>query len=71
MGKVRTSIVKRTARKLLALYPDAFSTDFEHNKRKTSELLDVQSKRIRNQVAGYITRLMRIELRKQQASEQA
>ncbi len=70
MGKVRTTIVKRTARKLLALYPDAFTADFEHNKRKVSELLDLHSKRIRNQIAGYITRLIRIEMRRQQAAEQ-
>ncbi len=68
MGKVRTSLVKRTARKLLALYPDRFTRDFEHNKRMVAELLDVQSKKLRNQIAGYITRLVRIRERAEQAA---
>ncbi len=68
MGKVRTSLVKRTARKLLALYPDKFTRDFEHNKQMVKELLDVQSKKLRNQIAGYITRLVRIRERSEQAA---
>lgn len=68
MGKVRTSLVKRTARKLLALYPDKFTRDFEHNKQAVRELLDVQSKKLRNQIAGYITRLVRIRERSRQAA---
>ncbi len=68
MGKVRTSLVKRTARKLLALYPDKFTRDFEHNKQMVKELLDVQSKKLRNQIAGYITRLVRIRERSEQAT---
>ncbi len=60
MGKVRTSIIKRTARKLLAMYPDAFTEDFEHNKKVVSEYISVDSKRVRNQIAGYITHLIKI-----------
>ncbi len=61
MGKVRTSIIKRTARKLLAIYPDAFTDDFEHNKKIVSESISVDSKRVRNQIAGYITHLIKIK----------
>ncbi len=60
MGKVRIGLVKRTARKLLATYPDLFTEDFEHNKRVVKELLDTESKRLRNQIAGYVTRLVRL-----------
>ena len=58
MGKVRTSLVKRTARKLLEMYPDLFTGDFEHNKRVVSQLIEYRSKKLRNQIAGYITHLI-------------
>ncbi len=58
MGKVRTTLVKRTARKLLEKYPDLFTGDFEHNKRVVSELIEYRSKKLRNQIAGYITHLV-------------
>ena len=59
MGKVRPKYIKNTARKLVEMYPDRFTTDFEENKKAVMELTDITSKRIRNQVAGYITRLMK------------
>lgn len=58
MGKVRTSLVKRTARKLLEGNPGLFTGDFEHNKRVVSQLLEYDSKKLRNQIAGYITHLV-------------
>ncbi|MEB3760374.1 MAG: 30S ribosomal protein S17e [Desulfurococcales archaeon] len=64
MGKVRTTLVKRTARKLLEKYPDLFKGDFEHNKRVVSALLELRSKKIRNQIAGYITHLINAEAKR-------
>ena len=58
LGKVRTTLVKRTARKLLEMYPEAFTGDFEHNKRMVSQLIEYRSKKLRNQIAGYITHLI-------------
>jgi small subunit ribosomal protein S17e len=37
-------------------YDEAFSTDFEHNKEVVAELTNVESKGVRNRIAGYITR---------------
>ncbi len=87
MGKVRIGVVKRTARKLLAMYPDLFTEDYEHNKKVVNMLVETQSKRLRNQIAGYVTRLYklykrsgelemlieqrRIEEERQQAQQQA
>ncbi|RLE66279.1 MAG: 30S ribosomal protein S17e [Thermoprotei archaeon] len=61
MGKVRPLYIKRAARKLLSLYPDKFTDNFEHNKQMVAELTDIRSKTLRNRVAGYITRLVKIE----------
>ena len=66
MGKVRPLYIKRAARKLLESYRDKFTDDFEHNKRMVTELTDIKSKTLRNRVAGYITRLVKIEKRRQE-----
>ncbi|UHQ96155.1 30S ribosomal protein S17e [Natrinema halophilum] len=41
---------------LLERYPEGFSSDFEENKNRVEKLTDVESKRIRNRIAGYVTR---------------
>jgi small subunit ribosomal protein S17e len=59
LGKVRTELVKRISLELMERYPNAFSADFEQNKRVLMDLnLDI-SKRLRNRVAGYIARTMK------------
>ncbi len=66
MGKVRTTLVKRTARKLLQRYGELFTGDFEHNKKIVSQLIEYRSKRLRNQIAGYITHLINAEKKRKQ-----
>ncbi len=39
-------------------FSDKFTTDFESNKKILDSLIKIQSQRLRNQVAGYITRLI-------------
>jgi len=58
LGKVRTEHIKRIARELLRRYPTKFTPDFETNKRLVKELTIIESTRLRNRVAGYITRLV-------------
>lgn len=70
MGKVRPAYVKRTARALLEKYPDKFTADFEHNKRVVGELLKT-TKRVRNRIAGYITRLVKMQERLKAMEEAA
>jgi small subunit ribosomal protein S17e len=61
MGKVRTEMVKRISLELLDRYEKSLSTEFEQNKQFINEIeLDV-SKKLRNRIAGYITRLVKIE----------
>jgi len=67
LGKVRPAFIKRTARELLERYRDRFKPDFEHNKRVVQELTNIKSKRTRNRIAGYITRLIKIEMRREAA----
>jgi len=54
MGRVKTKNIKRVGKKLLEEYPDEFSEDFGENKLKVAEHTTVQSKSLRNKIAGYI-----------------
>jgi len=56
MGTVKPAYIKVIAMELLRKYPDLFTGDFDENKKLVSQLTNIQSKRVRNRVAGYITR---------------
>ena len=57
MGKQTTRILKGKAEKLIEIYPDKFSTEFEKNKEFLNILgLFKYSKHDRNLIAGYIAR---------------
>jgi len=55
MGRIKTTLVKRTSKKLLEQEPELFEKDFEKNKKILGKTMP--SKRLRNKIAGYITRL--------------
>lgn len=61
MGRIKTSFIKHIASELFEKYSDKFTTDFEKNKQVVNELVDFESKKIRNIVAGYITSLKKRE----------
>ena len=62
MGKVRTEMVKRTTLELIDKYSKSFNTDFDHNKKFLAELNIGVSKKMRNKVAGYATRVVKSDL---------
>lgn len=53
---IKPAYVKKTGRQLMEEYPDAFGPDFEHNKEAVGKLTNVESKNVRNRIAGYISR---------------
>ena len=58
MGRIKSKLVKRTANALLKR-KNQFTGDFEENKKILK--VPMPSKKIRNQIAGYITRLKKKE----------
>lgn len=58
MGRIKSKLIKRTGRSLLK-EESSFTSDFDDNKRVLKGLMP--SKKIRNQVAGYITRKKKIK----------
>ena len=65
MGNIRPSFIKTRAKILLEEYPDRFNDDFEHNKALVTEFTDVTNKRMRNWIAGYVTRLVANQYRRE------
>jgi len=57
MGRIKTSFIKNLALDLYEKHADKFTTEFSKNKEIVKELVDIKSKKIRNVVAGYITKL--------------
>jgi small subunit ribosomal protein S17e len=56
LGKVKTDQVKRTGKELMHRFPTTFTTSFDENKRFVDNLTKGTTTRVRNQIAGYITR---------------
>lgn len=61
MGRIKSTLVKRTARSLLK-EENMFSENLEENKKLLADTMP--SKRIRNKIAGYISRLKKQERQK-------
>ncbi|MFH1409652.1 MAG: 30S ribosomal protein S17e [Nanoarchaeota archaeon] len=59
MGRIKTQFVKRTSHKLIELHGDKFCTEYVKNKETLKGLAVIQSPKIRNVIAGYLTRLKR------------
>ena len=59
MGQVKNLFIKNLARELVEKYPDKFSEDFQKNKEELEKLIKLESKKIRNLLAGYIVHILR------------
>ncbi|MBS3055333.1 MAG: 30S ribosomal protein S17e [Candidatus Aenigmarchaeota archaeon] len=55
MGRIKTSFIKNIAKDLMAKHPDKFPDDFERNKETMLNYVNVDSKKIRNGIAGHVT----------------
>jgi len=59
VGQVKNLFIKNLARELVEKYPDKFSEDFQKNKEELEKLIRLESKKIRNLLAGYIVHILR------------
>lgn len=62
MGRIKSLIVKKTAKQLLEEAP--FNESFDNNKKILKDTMP--SKPIRNKIAGYMARLCRMKKEKEQ-----
>lgn len=65
MGRIKTTLIKRLTRELMKDASDKFTTDFDKNKKILVKLIEY--KKIRNSVAGYVTRLKKVEIAKKKS----
>ena len=65
MGRIKSTLVKRTSEKLLK--EQEFSESFGRNKKLLAGIMP--SKRLKNMTAGYISRLVRRQNAKQKSLE--
>ena len=63
--------MKRVSRELVRRFPDRCKGDFDADKEVVNELVNSQSKRMRNRIAGYVTRLKVVEAERIAATQQA
>ncbi|MBT4334646.1 30S ribosomal protein S17e [archaeon] len=61
MGRIKTKLIKRVTHKLFKEHADEFKTTFDENKKVVVTLADTKSKKLRNIIAGYVTRLKKKE----------
>jgi len=59
MGRIKTTAIKRITLKLFREDPSRFNKKFSENKKLVNELVEVRSKKFRNVIAGYLTRLVK------------
>ena len=59
MGRIKTSLIKNLTKKLYSNNKSLFKEDFESNKLVLAGLIKTESKKLRNIIAGYLTRLVK------------
>ena len=57
MGSIKHTYIKRIGEKLLKEVPEEFKHDFQANKLGVNEHCTKMGKKIRNRIAGYITKV--------------
>lgn len=57
MGRIKNKIVKRATREIVEKFYGKLTEDFYLNKKIIEQVTDVTSKKIKNQIAGYTTRV--------------
>lgn len=57
MGRIKTLPIKRVTAEIFEKYKDKFTSDYEKNKELLKSIAELKSKKIRNVITGYLTRL--------------
>lgn len=59
MGRIKTRYVKVSAQKIYEMGKEDFNENFDENKAKVTQYATIPSKKMRNAIVGYITRLVK------------
>lgn len=53
---IKPSYIKSTGLELITRFGDKMSNNFDENKQVVTDMTSISSKRVRNRIAGFITR---------------
>jgi len=59
MGRIKTARIKRVTAEIVKKHGKDIKTDFNENKKVLADVAEIRSKKLRNVIAGYATRLAR------------
>lgn len=59
MGRIKTTLAKTIATKLVREHPQEFTSEFDKNKSLVDKYTTVTSHKMRNVIAGYTARLVK------------
>ncbi|PIN67193.1 MAG: 30S ribosomal protein S17e [Candidatus Altarchaeum sp. CG12_big_fil_rev_8_21_14_0_65_33_22] len=59
MGRIKQTYLKRAAMDIYRTYKEELTDNFEANKEKVNEYTDIESKPIRNKIAGYLAKYVK------------
>ncbi len=59
MGRIKTLLSKRIAKKLVKVHSNEFTPEFDKNKALVNKYTNVTSAKLRNIIAGYTARLVK------------
>jgi len=63
MGRIKSTFVKSSGKKIYEMGKAEFSENFDNNKGIVDKYAKIPSKRLKNSVVGFITRLVKKEER--------
>ncbi len=58
MGRIKTAQIKRVTRELMELHGSEFTDNFERNQEIVGKLISTPSKKLRNKIVGYVTKIV-------------
>ncbi|KAF7703936.1 40S ribosomal protein S17 [Cucumispora dikerogammari] len=59
MGQIKGKQIKKAAKEIVEKYYIKLDNDFYHNRLVVEDVSEISSNRLRNKVAGYVTRLFK------------
>lgn len=57
VGRIKTQLTKRVTNKIVSEHRSELQEDFQSNKQIVTKFAEIPSKKLRNIIAGYATRL--------------
>ncbi len=66
MGRIKSRFVKSSGSRIYEKVKPEITQDFEKNKEIIAKYADIPSKRLRNSIVGYVTRLQKHEAQEEE-----